>query len=102
MARLPRIVVPHAGEWRWSSAGARLPGRNNGLVTVAPVLERYGDFGAFLAQETEDDAFRRLRISETTGRPLGSDAWLDKLEQRTGKSLKPQKRDLKPKTEHLE
>jgi len=80
MARLLRIVVAHAEEWRWSSAGARLPGRNDGLVTVAPVLDRYGDFGTFLAQEPEDDAFRRLRISETTGRPLGSDEWLDMLE----------------------
>jgi len=75
---------------------------NDGLVTVAPVLDRYSDFGAFLAQEPEDDAFRRLRNSETTGRPLGSYAWLDKLEQRTGKSLKSQKRGPKPKTEHLE
>jgi len=41
MARLPRIVVPHAEEWRWPSARARLPGRNDRLVTVAPVLERY-------------------------------------------------------------
>jgi len=95
-------LVQRAEEWRWSSAGAHLSGRNDGLVTVAPVLERYGDFGAFLAQEPEDDAFRRLRISETTGRPLGSDEWLDMLEQRTGKSLKSQKRGPKPKTEHLE
>jgi putative transposase len=36
-----------------------------------------------------------LRMSETTGRPLGSEAWLDALEAQTGRALKPQKRGPK-------
>jgi len=50
-------------------------------VSLNPVLERYGDFSAFLdQQENIPDAFRALRQSETTGRPLGSDGWVEKLE----------------------
>ena len=41
-------LVSSAAEWRWSSAAAHLAGKDDGLVKVAPVLERYGDFAAFL------------------------------------------------------
>jgi putative transposase len=34
-------------------------------------------------------------MSATSGRPLGSAAWLDALEEKTGRTLKPQKRGPK-------
>ena len=92
-------MVERAQDWPWSSATAHLSGRDDELVTVAPVLDRYGNFASFLGQEEGDAvAFRRLRQSETTGRPLGSDQWIEKLEKRTGRKLKPQKRGPKRKT----
>ena len=91
-------LVERMHEWPWSSANAHLSGRDDELVTVAPVLERYGDFTAFLDQEENATAFRMLRQSETTGRPLGSDQWIEKLEKLTGRQLKPQKRGPKRKT----
>ena len=39
------------------------------------------------------------RRSETTGRPLGSDGWIAKLERQTGRSLAPRKRGPKPRPE---
>ena len=93
-------LVERAGDWPWSSVRAHLSGRDDGLVKVAPVLERYGDFAAFLAQDVDaSDAFRRLRQSETTGRPLGDEAWLDKVSAMTGMYLKPKKRGPKTKRE---
>jgi len=91
-------LVERAQDWPWSSAKDHLLGRDSELVNVAPVLERYGDFAAFLDQ-TEDisAAFRALRQSETTGRPLGADGWVEKLEVLTGRQLKPQKRGPKRK-----
>ncbi|MFQ5356602.1 MAG: transposase [Mariprofundaceae bacterium] len=89
-------LVERAEDWRWSSVGAHLSGRDDELVKVAPVLERYGDFGKFLAQdEDRSDAFRSLRQSETSGRPLGNDTWLDKVSEIAGKDLKPKKRGPK-------
>jgi putative transposase len=91
-------LVERAEDWPWSSAACHLLGRNNELVNVAPVLERYGDFASFLNQEEEvSEAFRVLRQSETTGRPLGSDNWVEKLEVLTSRQLKPQKRGPKRK-----
>lgn len=41
------------------------------------------------------DAFKRLRQSETTGRPLGDDGWMTRVSGMVGKDLKPQKRGPK-------
>jgi putative transposase len=68
-------------------------------VKVVPVLERYGDLKEFLSATTEDKAAFKLplRQSETTGRPLGREEWIDKIEKVTGRALKPQKRGPRKK-----
>ncbi len=91
-------LVERVQDWPWSSANAHLSSSDDELVTVAPVLERYGDFAAFLEQDENATDFRMLRQSETTGRPLGSDKWIEKLEKLTARQLKPQKRGPKRKT----
>ena len=91
-------LVAQARDWPWSSVAAHLAGRDDTLVTVAPVLERYGAFADFLGDPADDEAaWKALRMSETSGRPLGSDTWLEALEARTGRTLKPRKRGPKPK-----
>jgi putative transposase len=49
---------------------------------------------AVFEESDDEEGWRQLRRSETSGRPLGSEAW---LEARTGRTLKPQKRGPKPK-----
>ncbi|MES9856025.1 MAG: transposase [Sedimenticola sp.] len=91
-------LVKHAQNWKWSSVDAHLSGYDDGLVTVAPVLERYGDFALFLSQDTDNgQAYRDLRRAEMIGRPLGSDKWIQNLEKLTGKQLKLRKRGPKKK-----
>lgn len=92
-------LVQQAQDWRWSSVTAHLSGKDDQLAKVAPVLNRYGAFAALLGQGTEDEAgFKGLRQSETTGRPLVSEEWMEKLEKMTGRTLKPQRRG--PKKRH--
>ncbi len=92
-------LVQQAQDWKWSSVAAHLSCKDFKLVKVAPVLERYGDFKEFLSETTEDSAaFKPLRQSETTGRPLGSEEWIDKIEKVIGRTLKPQKRGPRKKT----
>ncbi|HJQ17850.1 MAG TPA: hypothetical protein VJ859_12725, partial [Allosphingosinicella sp.] len=89
-------LVARPEEWRWSSVRAHLAGRDDALVRVAPALERYGDFAGFLGNDRDSvDAWRALRRSETSGRPLGSADWIGDLEARTGRTLAPQKRGPK-------
>ncbi len=91
-------LVGRAQDWRWSSVQAHINEQNDPLVTVAPVLARYSRFDEFLGDPiTDEDMARALRMSETSGRPLGSAEWLDALEARTARTLKPQKRGPKNK-----
>lgn len=43
----------------------------------------------------EGDVNLKLRQSETTGRSLGNNAWIEQLEHQTGKILRPRKRGPK-------
>jgi putative transposase len=90
-------LVERAEDWKWSSVRAHLAGTDDGLVAVAPLLERYGDFAAFLGGEEDQQATRMLRRGESTGRPAGSDAWLRELERATGRALLPRTPGRKPK-----
>ncbi len=74
-------LVGRAEDWRWSSTGALLAGKDDHVVKVAPVLERVGEFSAFLGQEfDETTSYAALRKAETIGRPVGSAEWIAKME----------------------
>ncbi len=89
-----------ASDWPWSSARAPLAGADDRVVKVAPVLERIGNFAGFVNEPFEDAvAYGAIRRGETIGRPVGSPAWLNALEKRTGRTLSPARRGPKPKNE---
>ncbi len=89
-------LAKSAQDWAWSSVRAHLAGKDDGVVAVAPVLERVGDLGAFLADAVDEAAlFAPLRLSETTGRPLGGAEWIKGLETASGRTLAPRKRGRK-------
>ena len=79
--------------WRWSSAAAHLAGRDDGLVKVGPMLELVGPgasaWQAYLALDTPAETVARLRLHERTGRPLGGDGFVGKLERLLGRTLRP-------------
>lgn len=47
-------LVKHADDWPWSSTRALLAGRDDRVVSVAPALERVGDFAAFLGEDFDE------------------------------------------------
>ena len=86
-------LVRCAQDWPWSSARAHLKGRDDGLVTVAPLLKRMaGRFADLLDADPTPQELAALRAAETIGRPLGSPAFLDHLEARLGRAVRPAKR----------
>ena len=91
-------LVERAQDWPWSSTRAHLAGQDDGLVRVAPALDRVGDFAAFLGAEFDEAlGYAALRKAESIGRPIGSPGWIADMEQRTGLTLLPAKRGPKPK-----
>ncbi|HZL00294.1 MAG TPA: transposase [Caulobacteraceae bacterium] len=82
-------LVARAEDWAWSSARAHIKGVDDGVVAVAPALARFDGFADLLAAGAEDEAdrFAALRAAETTGRPVGSAAFIAGLERRLGRAL---------------
>lgn len=91
-------LVERAVDWPWSSAKVLL-GRlaEDGLTTKAPVLSRYPDFAGLIAAGEDDALSHRLRRAETIGRPLGTEAFIGRLEAESGRPLRPAKRGRKAK-----
>ncbi len=80
-------LVGRPQDWPWSSAAAHLAGRDDGLVITRPLLDRIVDFAAFLAEGEDASASAALRSAETTGRPLGNEAFIQGLERILGRRL---------------
>ncbi len=88
------------GPWtgRGRASTSTLDERRTTAVTARePVLSRYPDFAALIAAGEDGALSEHLRRAETIGRPLGSDAFVARLERASGRTLKPAKRGPKPK-----
>ncbi|MDY0399036.1 MAG: transposase [Desulfuromonas thiophila] len=77
-------------EYRWSSARAHLAGKDDELVSVAPLLELVPDWRRFLQLSTSEELDLLYR-HERTGRPIGDSGFVEQLEQALGRVLQPQK-----------
>ncbi len=91
-------LVQRPQDWAWSSLRAHLDGCDDGLVTVAPLLDRLGSVTALIDTEPEAEALARLRAAETIGRPLGSDEFVTRLEGIVQRRLRRQQSGRKAKT----
>ncbi|HLW93147.1 MAG TPA: transposase [Roseiarcus sp.] len=86
-------LVGRAQDWRWSSVRAHLSGGDDGLVSVAPLLERCGGrFSDLIETAAPADLVAALRAAETIGRPLGAPIFLDRLAKLVGRDPRPRKR----------
>jgi len=95
-------LVRYAWEWQWSSARAHVTGIDEtGLLDMDPWRSRFDPdtWKAFLEQGVHShDEVHQLRHATRTGRPLGSDEFIGKLEVLTGRRLRPGKRGPKPRS----
>jgi putative transposase len=90
-------LVARAKEYRWSSAGAHLAGRDDALVKVGPLLSMTGNWRVFLGKATSVAVRSRLQRHERTGRPLGDDEFIARLKATVNRVLTPRKAGRKPK-----
>jgi len=93
-------LVKKPEQWPWSSASAHIKAKNDILVNVSPALSIVqDDWKRFLSKEESFEQMETFRKHERTGRPLGSDYFVQMLEQKLYRILRPQKpgRKAKPK-----
>lgn len=83
-------LVSDPGDYPWSSARAHLAGEDDKLMQAAPLLSMVPNWSGFL-QLTSPDEIALLQRHERTGRPLGSESFLDTLEADLSRPLRPQK-----------
>lgn len=90
-------LVREPGDWPWSSAKAHISGRDDKLVKVTPLMETAGGgWNDFLGEGLQEEIVRR-RKHEETSRPLGSDGFIETIENMLGSTIKPRKAGRKPK-----
>ena len=85
------LLVTDPIAYPWSSARAHIEKRDDVFVRVSPLLELIADWDKFLKGELQEKEYQQLRQHERTGRPLGSDLLIDKLEVLLGKQLRKKK-----------
>jgi putative transposase len=77
-----------AANYEWSSAAAHAGLRRDRLL--APDIDRWvavSDWSDWLAEAEPEDSVTRLRLYTRTGRPLGHDSFVHKLEEQSGRRL---------------
>ncbi len=88
-------ICKHPQDWKWSSARAHFTKSDDGLVSVKPMLDRVNNWSAYLSsdkQECNDLISKHTR----TGRPLGNERFIERLEIISGKTLALKKSGRKP------
>ena len=65
--------------WPWSSAQAHLSQQDNQVVTVAPMLSRIDNWSEYLSTPANPDELKKLRKHSSSGRPIGDEAFIQKI-----------------------
>ena len=78
-------------EYPWSSAKAHVRGRDDVFVSVSPLLELVAEWEQFLHEDITDRDGEPLCRHERTGRSLGAEAFIARLEGLLGRSFQKQK-----------
>jgi putative transposase len=84
-------IVERAEDYPWSSARAHCEGKTDVLIEASPLTEEIPDWRSFINQEEPEETIRSIRRHLVTGRPMGDEAFIEKLERMTGRALKKQK-----------
>jgi putative transposase len=84
--------------YRWSSAKAHLSGKDDVLVKTRPLLRMVGRWRKYLSEDLPPEDLHLLRRHESTGRPLGNDEFVRRLEEVSGRMLRKAKPGPKPAT----
>ncbi len=95
-------LVRKAQAWRWSSARAHVENRADGLTDLAGVKGLHRNWRSMLrrgleAGDLSEDEVSAIEARERTGRPLGDNAFIERLEAVTGRHLQKRKPGPKPK-----
>ena len=102
-ARAKICADPRA--YPWSSANIACSGGSDGRSGFAPIYSPGGTWEEFLKYESDDasrnnlDTLTKIRKTISSGRPLGSDEFIEKIERETGIVMSDKRPGRKPCSE---
>ena len=82
-------LVTDPSAYPWSSARAHIQGTRDAVLSPCYLTEQIRNWAAFLADDEDDALGPTLSRHAAVGRPLGSVAFLERLEAQVGYSLQP-------------
>ena len=91
-------LVKNAEDYHWSSAAAHMTSTKDDLLQEPSWLDDAAkvSYAEFITNNDEE-AENRLRSATRTGRPYGSDAFIDTMETLLNATLRPRKPGRPPK-----
>ena len=81
-------LVKRAEAYPWSSAQAHVRGEEHILLDTNNLIQGIPDWKKYLEEPTQKELLKSFRLHSKTGRPLGGDEFVQKLEKMTGRSIK--------------
>lgn len=90
-------IAPKPESYLWSSARDRIKTSTDNFITQPKNFHAVQDWSAFLERPMEPSELQAIQTHLQTGRPRGHDTFLDMIEQKIGRPVRPQKRGRKPK-----
>jgi len=84
-------IVKQAEDYPWSSAVAHVLGKPDDLLSPCPMKMKGKAWAAYLRDQEEEDEIKEIRNHILTGRPLGQDEFIDDLEEKFKRVLRPKK-----------
>jgi putative transposase len=93
-------IVKKPWDYKWSSARHHLGLEKNPIITGTLLKDMIDDWGVFLSAGIVACDEKLIKLHERTGRPLGEDSFMEKLEKMLNIKLRKNKPGPKPKQKY--
>lgn len=94
-------IVQKAEDYKWSSARAHVLGEKDKMLAENFLKDEIKDWGEFLSGDDNDRELSMFRKLSRTGRPMGEEDFIEKLENTIGRVVRRGKPGPKPKQGEL-
>jgi putative transposase len=84
-------ITKDPSSYLWSSVRSHILGEDDALVRVKPLLDLVPDWKNFLHEGIGENDIKCIRQHERTGRPLGDDRFITKIERAVDRVLSKKK-----------
>ena len=87
-------MVRKAEDYRYSNAGAHVKKVPDEVLSKCYLEKKIKSWSGYLAEGSTDEMLEEIRKRELTGRPLGDESFIEKIERLSGRQLIPKKPGL--------